>query len=540
MNDTAHSAKRIILALLCLSLVNVLCSQSTFQKGYSTLHDCKLVVSQETADGNIIAAGTAFPGSIILPVLPGIRERMCLIKTDMNGDTLWTKTYGGTDNYRCSAMQQTLDNGFILGGRVVDSIIGDSKIILIKTDANGNMTWSHTYNSLDYNEEIFAIRETVSGDYIMAGNGFVGRVSATGTLIWAKDLKTSNVNLRLRSLDHTDDGSMILGGTMDTVGSVSYAYLIKMGSSGNVIWSKAYHSIHKRGEECNSVSQATDKGFILTGITYYPVGPGTAVNCIYLAKTDSVGNLLWSKKFASGANDTGYDVKQTTDGGYVVTGTSSGFIGNSLVTNNAFLIKTNAVGHVTWCNYYGVILNSYEVPASVSLVNDGGYLVSGTTTDNMGHPHELYLLKTDMSGNVDCNGYNWPMFDSTYVSFAFATTQPITTMTLAAATAALNQNHLLCAIHDACNTATDLKGVERADAQFRIYPNPANDRLIIDVISLSEKAQVRIYNALGELMLTDGLLAYETSVDIHHLQKGIYFLSIIAGENTITEKIVKE
>lgn len=540
----SYSANKNFLVILCMSIIHLAFGQSTFQKAYGTTLDCKLVSAQETTDGNIITAGNLIPGNIFNPpyTLPGVRERICLMKTNMNGDTLWTKTFGAIDHYRCNSMLQTTDNGFILGGRVTDTIVGDSKFIVIKTDANGNLTWSRTYNSSDNNEELFSIKETATGDYVMAGNGFVGKINATGNVIWSNDLKSHSANLNLRSIDNTYDGGVIICGSLDTTGSSSYAYLAKMNSAGTIIWSKTYKSSHNMNEMGYSVSQTSDRGFIFTGLTYQPVAPMMGTNQVYLAKTDSLGNLQWSKKFGSGANETGYDVKQTSDGGYIVTGTSSGMVGNGLWTNNAFLIKTNTNGIVNWCNYYGLVGNSWDVPASVSVLNSGGYLVAGLTTDNIGYPNRFYILKTNASGNVNCHGNNWPLFDSVYVSYAQAYNQSISTLALTTSSPALNETHFLCETIDACTAGvTGIQNNITKNDQIQISPNPTNGSLVITSLDIISNTKVEIIDALGKIILSQNFEELNTAIiDISNLPRGIYFLKINVDENNVIKKIIKE
>ena len=72
-----------------------------------------------------------------------------------------------------------------------------------------------------------------------------------------------------------------------------------------------------------------------------------------------------------------------------------------------------------------------------------------------------------------------------------------------------------------------------------VYPNPANDVLNINIGSLKENTKIKIYNALGELVLTESLITQNSLLKTHHLQSGIYFYSILVGEKTIkTDKIV--
>lgn len=525
------TSKAVLLFIFCCSQVKILPAQINFQKGYGTTYDNRLVSAQQTADGNIIAAGNTFPGN---------KARICLVKTNINGDTIWTKTYGGVEHFYCNTLQQTSDNGFIFGGKVVDTIVGDAKIIVIKTDASGNIVWSKTYNSNIY-EEINAIKETSNGDYFMAGGGFVGRINANGNLIWSKNLNDTNLNVGvlIRSLDITNDGSVILGGSIDTFNIITpkpfYAFLSKMSASGIVKWSKAFKSIYNIHDEGFAVIQGVDKGYLLTGKTHVPLGSNGSINHIYLIKTDSLGNLSWSKKFGSSGNDSGSDIKQTADGGYIIAGSSSGFTGNGLNQYNAYLLKTGANGNVAWCKYYGSI--SSDQAASVSITNDGGYLSSGITTGLFGHPDNLYLLKTDASGNVNCSGFNWPLYDSTYISYEVTLIQSISFVNLTMTTPQINIKHLVCNNYETCTVG--LKE-ETREVFINIFPNPNNGLFTIDHGEIQANSVIEIYSAVGVLIKKQAVISEKSTLNLQTEANGLYFIYVISGEKAIkVSKIVK-
>jgi hypothetical protein len=92
-----------------------------------------------------------------------------LIKTDANGDITWAKTYGGTNNDRAYSVQQTSDGGYIVAGYTWSFSMGYYDIFLIKTDANGNVIWAKTYGEIDW-DKAYSVHHTSDGGYIVAGS----------------------------------------------------------------------------------------------------------------------------------------------------------------------------------------------------------------------------------------------------------------------------------------------------------------------------------------------------------------------------------
>jgi hypothetical protein len=91
-----------------------------------------------------------------------------LIKTDVNGNIIWAKTYGGTSDDYATSVQQTSDGGYIVAGETQSFGAGYRDILLIKTDANGNIIWAKTYGGTDWDKAL-SVRQTSDGGYIVAG-----------------------------------------------------------------------------------------------------------------------------------------------------------------------------------------------------------------------------------------------------------------------------------------------------------------------------------------------------------------------------------
>jgi hypothetical protein len=169
------------------------------------------------------------------------------------------------------------------------------------------------------------------------------------------------------------------------------AYLIISGGSHSFgyEWNKTFGG--SRRDEGQSVQQTTDGGFIIAGQTY---SFGVGKFDIYLIKTDSDGIEQWSKTFGGTESDAGHSVRQTSDGGFIIAGVTESF---SAENRDVYLIKTDASGNEEWSRTFG---ESQDLTGeSVRETIDGGYIIGATT--NAGRPVQefMYLIKTDENGN---------------------------------------------------------------------------------------------------------------------------------------------
>ncbi|MBN1561038.1 hypothetical protein JW998_12365, partial [candidate division KSB1 bacterium] len=120
---------------------------------------------QVTADGGYILAGCTYSYGQGTPA----ENNAYLVKTDANGDILWTKTYGGLEQDEAFAVQQTADNGYIISCYSYSYGAGGSDIYLIKTDENGDIRWTKTIGGSS-NEAGRILLQTAAGEYIAGGS----------------------------------------------------------------------------------------------------------------------------------------------------------------------------------------------------------------------------------------------------------------------------------------------------------------------------------------------------------------------------------
>lgn len=323
--------------------------------------------------------------------------RAYLIKTDSSGDTLWTRTYGGS-YWTCGFdVQQTSDGGYIIVGTI--DLIGSSPygifdIYMVKTDAFGDTLWTRTYGGSS-SDTPKSVLQTPDDGYIITGSThsygeggadvYIIRTDAFGDTLWTRTYGGS-FNDNGLSIIHTIDGGYMVAGIIQTLGgSNREVYLIKTDADGDSLWTRTYGGDFE--DRAYSVRQLTDGGYVVCGWTQ--LFDSTAFD-IWLIKTDSLGDTIWTRTYGGDEEDLGYSVLQTPDDGFIIAGSSESFYTSS----DVYLIKTNAYGDTLWTRTYGGGYTAH----SIAPTSDGGFIVCGYSNPYDYHNHEVYLIKTDSLG----------------------------------------------------------------------------------------------------------------------------------------------
>ena len=302
------------------------------------------------------------------------------------------KLLGGTADETTPSIQKTTDGGYIVAGTSTSSANGDvtgtnhgqSDIWIAKVNSAGSLSWNKLLGG-DFSEYAFSIQQTTDGGYIVAGTS------------------TSSANGDVTGTNHS-------------AGDADY-WIIKLDGTGNIVWNKLLGG--SLTELAYSIQQTTDGGYIVAGeSTSSANGDVTGANHgnrdYWIVKLDGSGNIVWNKLLGGTGNDIAYSIQQTTDGGYIVAGTStSSANGDVTGTNHGvpdyWIVKLDGSGIIVWNKLLGGA-NS-EVTKSIVQTTDGGYIVAGYSIssangDVTGTTHGAYdfwIVKLDGSGNIVWN-----------------------------------------------------------------------------------------------------------------------------------------
>jgi len=472
---------KILLLMLFMSSIQISDAQITFERTYGGIDiDQGSSVQQTNDNGYIIIGHTKSFGD-------STSSNVYLIKTDENGDTLWTRTYGRTNDDYGQSVLQTNDSGYIILA-ITKKLPDTGSIYIIKTDMNGDTLWTKTLNSR-YNSGV-SIRQTSDNGYIITGsikdyadftNGdfYLVKTNEIGDTLWTKTYyKEYTDDFGLSVLQTNGNGFIIVGGTINYNEGTEDIALIKTDMNGDTLWTKTYGGTNT--DYARSIIETNDNGYIICGSTY---SFGNGGSDVYLIKIDSNGNQQWYKTFGGIYNEAGHCIYKTIDNGYIITGYSS----NNTLTSSAdlYLIKIDEAGDTLWTRTYGG--TQYDRGNSVQQTNDNGYIVCGTTVSFGNGNGDVYLIKTDENG--ESTGFN-EMTDSD---------------------------------------------------NLQIYPNPNHGTFHIKVQNLNnEDLSIEIFNINGQAVYKNQFnktVRTTEKIDLSYCSKGLYFVKVL-NENNIKVKII--
>jgi len=314
------------------------------------------------------------------------------------GGTIWTKTYGGTNGDFGYSVQQSSDSGYIFAGGTWSYGVGSADIWLVKTNTLGDTVWTKTIGGSGY-EDSRSVQQTNDGGYIVAGwtlsygagltDIWLIKTNADGDTAWTRIYGGSNYEFAWSVQQTTDSGYIIAGQTSSYGAGVSDVWLIKTNATGGILWSKTFGG--GNDEIGFSVQQTTDGGYIVVGETWsYGVGGD-----VWMIKTNTLGDTVWTKTHGGNAWDRGYSVQQTTDGGYIIAGHTQSY---GAVSQDVLLIKTDSNGNQVWTKTIG--RDSADVAYEVRQTTDGGYIIGGYTKSFGAGREDFWLIKMKPEGKI--------------------------------------------------------------------------------------------------------------------------------------------
>jgi hypothetical protein len=370
-----------------------------------------------TSDGSIMTIGETY--------FYDVNGDVWLIMTNATGQEKWNKTYGGSSGDRGYSVLQASDGGYLIVGHTGSYGASGYNVWIVKTNDTGDEEWNNTIGG-DQSDHCYSARMTSDGGYIIIGytqsygagnyDVWLVKINSTGEEQWNKTFG-GGLDDYGRSVWQTSDGGFIITGETDSFGyGGTDLWMIKTNETGDEEWNIC------RGwtldDHGYSVQETADGGFIFTGIRT----PSGTNNDIWLIKTNSTGSQEWEKIFdpaVPGWSDKGYSVRQTPDGGYIVTGYTLSY---SMSYWEGYLLKTDSSGNEQWFKMFTRGNNNYLY--SVELTNNGGYIATGHTTV-FSASDDVWLIKDDTSwGEAVSNNLLSGIYEYAFNNFTCEVVEP--------------------------------------------------------------------------------------------------------------------
>jgi hypothetical protein len=493
-------------------------AQTTFQKiyyndipGFVT----RMTAATGTSDGGIIMVGqnytTIYGGCLFIA------------KTDSLGNTQWAKHYDSFYNFVLArAVIETQDHGFAITGNFETPVLLDQEAFILRLDDTGGVVFARQYGRVS-DEVGYSITETPDKNLIVAGQSspggmFLIKTDSMGLLIWSRSYEDTNGNQYYypRRVILLKDGNIAIGGDVPT-GQVQGDFgLMVIDSSGNFLWGKSYGGIYPEGMW--TFTNCADGGFLLGGSSKSFTSNHT-VNSGLLIKTDSVGNLLWTKHLLYPDIQQVRCVQETHDHNIILTDAAMNLI--SLDQNGNFL----------WARRYG---NGSLWLASETKSLDGFWLAGSDGYSPTPFGSTYYLVRTDDSGNSLC--FTYPFSPSIMDTVVLTHTLTLvgnngidTSSYFTVYGSNTGKDSILC--YSIINTVQNLP-IEH----FSVFPNPTTG--IVTIKAPLPIELVEISNAFGEKVFSAQPHSRNVTINLQSLPKGIYFYSVKTKHRTERGKIV--
>lgn len=479
-----------------------------------------------------------------------------LIRTNKYGDLEWSRTYGGGSIDIGYWIEKTIDNNFIIIGHTANYGAGINDIYLIKIDSLGDLQWTKTYGA-SYNDYGYCVKQMADSGFIILGKtwsfdqntllSLLIKTDGEGNITWSKTFEGRNSS----SIEITDDGCVILAGNIvNPVSGFQNLFLSKIDMNGNIIWAKTYdnnYSDYKLASP-NDVQQTSDGGLITTCSYGYE---------ICLMKTDDLGSIEWGKTYGEGGrcNDNAYSTYQTDDNGFIITGRTQS---NSIGYDDLFLFKTDSLGNsgctdislnINSMSFSPIITNRYLQTSEGGVVGNPLTIVNkpSSSIQELGSPIADFTYKNDSALTVtftdaSTNALNWYWVfgDGTNdtLQWWFFHTYPDSANYEVCLTVTNN-----CGSDTHCktiNVPSSISGILETQNNYllKTYPNPFIDYLIVEYKNRENTVNsLTLYNSKGQIVQNINNIQTEViRIERNNLTNGIYFLILRSGDRIIGNK----
>lgn len=420
--------------LMLLAAYTATAQSVSFQKTYNTTGPSNLGTKViEQSDGSYLVSG-------IRSVPVGSSQyigNILLFKIDSKGDTLWTKELGtSTDRELSYGMIQLPNNNLVIVGSInIPPNAATMDALIMCTDDAGNLLWQKKYGG---NAQDYATAVKYDGtDLIVSGitqsygagnaDGWLLKLNTSGDSIWTTTFGGPAVD-DAWDIVTVNDGYMVTGGTYSYAsGNYDDAWIVKLDKSGKHLWQKTYGIKDKVDWAWAMVEDKSSagSGFVFVGVSNTTENqPDNIRGDLHFVKVDNNGNEVWNKTISGTPwRREGIDIAQLSNGDFVICGYR---LEPSVQSQQLYIVKTDNSGNVTWDTAYGDADTSY-IPHAITATSDGGWIITGALYKPANPIRYIFITKFDVSSvnvesieeEIDIQLYPNPSYDNVMIKTSY-------------------------------------------------------------------------------------------------------------------------
>lgn len=314
-----------------------------------------------------------------------------VIKTDSLGNIQWEKTYGGSNDDFGWSVQQAADGGYFIAGYTSSFGHGDNDVYVIRADPFGDTIWTRTFGgtgrdvgySLALSPDGGIVVAGITGSYGVNFDVYVIKLDSSGNTVWEKYFGGPEEDGAYSIAGMPDGGFIVAGDTRSFGTGAQDVYVIRLDDNGDSLWSRTYGGVDHY--TASGVAATSDSGAVTIGITD---SYGAMYGDYYIVRIKKNGDTLWTRHYGGESTEWGHSVRQKSDGSFIAAGWSDSFWPGCQM----YVIKLDAYGDTIWTKLLPG--DGYAAAFAVNITPDGSYIVAGCTdTSDMGAPEDVYLVR---------------------------------------------------------------------------------------------------------------------------------------------------
>lgn len=505
------SALRMLFVLLGLG-GNHIHTQTLYKNEYEITNEvCMTATHLTTYDGGSII----LVGASDMNAIPSAN----LIKTDPDGNIMWTKHFSPIDPYEIDDIAQCADSGYFFCYRDETT---DLSYHAVKVDQYGNLVFKSylTIASLDYwNTSDIQVLPTNNGNYYVATDvrnhqtnqhfWHVFNLDSGGNLLWSNTYNIMTAKTNVSGLDTFSNGDLVVTGTYFDNAVVSHCPMMsRISPSGTLIWSRLYQS--PNDDIYADAICVSPHGIFIAG-RY-----GVFSQNMAILKIDQAGVLLWTMKYTIASSDLDpNDIAVTKQNNIAIAGTDN---------YSGFLVLVDSIG-IPYSQREYASMQIFDLDT----ISASGFTLSASSPNTSAN---AMLFSTDSAG-YSCLDvpYNIVKIGLAANTVSSLNTQPFPMTSSVYPLPEINPGFQINSLCSPSSSSTS-----ESLLNLSLFPNPANDIIIIN--SPSEIQQYEILDVQGNIVRQKYCSTRIESVDVSDFATGVYFIRVIASEQYFTSKFV--